>query len=847
MFGHPQITRRTQRSAPDYKGTGRPAWWIHITIISVTSILIAITALLGLRTYGITRHTVLEQFNQSQLILARSAAAGIQTYFSEVEAALVSATEAGAIRHMTEDSQEYIKSMYLGFIPRTSIRRIDGKGVLRFIYPSNGWRAELTQADYSDEDYFIRAREKGCIVLSGITVNEVGKLRIRMSAPVYIDDAPGGEKEFTGVLVVSFDLRSIADIFITSITSGESGYAWLMNQNGYFLAHNVDAFVGQDAFRIREKTNPELSYESINEIQQKVMAGREGIGRYISGWHRGKTGRVEKLIAYSPIHVIDRVWSVAVVAPVEEVDKIIREAGIHALLTFAFIILFLLLASFISFFFVYRWSGLLRREVWKRTKELRETTDYLNKLIRCANAPIAVLDDQGKVTIFNDTFEKMSGWTEEEICGHTPDILFPDAGRDRALKRLRQAQDEGKDMLTEEVLVEHRDGTVSIGVWNSANIYADSDGALVATIIQGENVTERRKIEQALLESEERFRAQYACLPLPTFTWREKAGEFILIDFNTSARKFTNGAISRFIGGKAHVLYEENPKILDLIVTSFKDKSTCKGETYYRMFTRQESKYITFTCAYVPPDMVILHMDDISQQRSAEEKIQQSEKDLRDLTAQLFSAEENVRKYIAQELHDSIGQHLSSIKYITEMTLNQMHAGRMDAGRTSLDKLISVVQNTIDEISRISMELRPSTLDDLGILATISWFCREYRSIYPGIDLVENIEIKEGAVSADIKIPLFRIIQESLNNVARHSKATSVRLCLAKKNGKVELTISDNGIGFDVTKKVTAQHGGERGFGLLSMKERTKNSGGTFSVESCEGEGASISASWPCS
>ena len=374
----------------------------------------------------------------------------------------------------------------------------------------------------------------------------------------------------------------------------------------------------------------------------------------------------------------------------------------------------------------------------------------------------------------------------------------------------------------------------------------DQQGNPVRMIGTHIDINESRQAKDALRQSKERLRAQYMGLPVPTYTWQKSGNEFILNDFNTAAHEFSEGQISGFIGRRAHILYKENPEILGYIIEAFDNKTICKGETLYLMFTTEEKRYITFTCAYVAPDMVLVHMEDITKQKLAEKKLQHSEKDLRDLTAQLFKAEENVRKYIAQELHDSIGQHLSSIKYITEKTMNQIHAGHTDRGCSSLEKLISIIQNTIDEVSRISMDLRPSTLDDLGILATISWFCREYQLIYPGLDLIKKIGIEERDVPTNIRIHLFRIIQESLNNVARHAKASSVKIDMAKTAGRIEMTISDNGVGFNVQEKMFLNQQDRRGFGLISMKERTNYSGGKFTVEAAKEEGTTIRASWPC-
>ncbi len=379
--------------------------------------------------------------------------------------------------------------------------------------------------------------------------------------------------------------------------------------------------------------------------------------------------------------------------------------------------------------------------------------------------------------------------------------------------------------------------------------YVDFTCAYVApdmVLVHMEDITKQKLAEKKLKESEERIRGQYMGTPIPTYTWQKAGNDIVLVEYNLAAYEFTNGKISEFIGKKAHVLYKDNKEIYDSIIKTYLDKTTYKGKTIYHMTTLKDTRYIALTCAYVAPDMVLVHMEDITKQKLAEKKLQCSEKDLRELTAQLFKAEENVNKYIAQELHDSIGQYLSSIKYIAEETINQIQTGHLEKGSHALETIISIIQTTIDEVSRISMGLRPSTLDDLGILATISWFCREYHRVYPNIDLEKKIEIEENDVPFTIKTPLFRILQESLNNVARHSQATKVQVDLVKTGSRVEMSITDNGIGFNVQEKITSCEDDRKGFGLVSMQERTKYSGGVFSIESAREKGTIIRASWPC-
>jgi len=235
---------------------------------------------------------------------------------------------------------------------------------------------------------------------------------------------------------------------------------------------------------------------------------------------------------------------------------------------------------------------------------------------------------------------------------------------------------------------------------------------------------------------------------------------------------------------------------------------------------------------------------EIVERERAQEALRESEGQLRYLSSQLLSAQENERKSVAQELHDSIGQTLAAIKFGAEKALEQLKQRSSRTAKTSLEAVVSMVQNGIEEVRRIQMDLRPPTLDDLGILATISWFCREFQRIYSGIRIEQQINIQEDNVPDPLKTIIYRVLQEALNNVVKHSKADRVRLSLRKGDGTVELAIEDNGQGFDV-EDVLSVESSKRGIGVSSMKERTELSGGSFAIESVKGTGTTIRSSWP--
>jgi PAS domain S-box-containing protein len=221
-----------------------------------------------------------------------------------------------------------------------------------------------------------------------------------------------------------------------------------------------------------------------------------------------------------------------------------------------------------------------------------------------------------------------------------------------------------------------------------------------------------------------------------------------------------------------------------------------------------------------------------------EEELKDSEGRLRYLSSQLLAVQENERKRIAVELHDSIGQMLTAIKFKIEDTLQEK------SKKKSLEALVPLVRETVEEVRRIQMDLRPSTLDDLGILATLEWFCREYQKIYSHIRLQKEIGLRENDVSAPLKTVIYRLTQEAFNNIAKHSQADLIHLSLQTTGDRVELIIQDNGTGFGLEEILLSKEP-KKGLGLTSMRERTELSGGTFAIETTAGAGTTIRANWP--
>jgi two-component system NarL family sensor kinase len=237
---------------------------------------------------------------------------------------------------------------------------------------------------------------------------------------------------------------------------------------------------------------------------------------------------------------------------------------------------------------------------------------------------------------------------------------------------------------------------------------------------------------------------------------------------------------------------------------------------------------------------------DMSKWTSTTAAMRITQNELLRLSAQHMTIQENERRRIASDLHDGLGQSLGLVIASLENMAELLSQGEPGKAAECLQRLNPKVRDTLDELRSIAMNLRPATLDSLGILATLSWHLREIEVACPGITIERRLEIDESDVPNCLRTPIFRILQEAGSNAIRHGGADRVTVRLNKVRGVLQLAIEDNGKGFD-PHAATGGKKPNRGIGLQSMRERAELSCGIFEISSAPGKGTRIRVKWPAS
>jgi len=261
-------------------------------------------------------------------------------------------------------------------------------------------------------------------------------------------------------------------------------------------------------------------------------------------------------------------------------------------------------------------------------------------------------------------------------------------------------------------------------------------------------------------------------------------------------------------------------------------------EALERLNTNLESRVHARTQALADANRGL--RSEITRREQAEIALRDSRNELMALSEQLIRAQEGERKRIAVELHDSVGQSLSAVKYTLERGVEMLRQPQLGDPAAALQLAVQRIQETAESIRSISTHLRPRILDDLGAASAAHWFCRHFAETYPSLQVVVEVSVKDGQVPDRLATVVYRSLQELLNNVAKHAKARRVLIKLTRAARNLTLQVQDDGVGLEAASAESRR----RGSGLRNLRERAQMTGGTFSVTGARSRGTLAQMSW---
>ncbi|MCX6928140.1 MAG: PAS domain-containing sensor histidine kinase [Verrucomicrobia bacterium] len=234
------------------------------------------------------------------------------------------------------------------------------------------------------------------------------------------------------------------------------------------------------------------------------------------------------------------------------------------------------------------------------------------------------------------------------------------------------------------------------------------------------------------------------------------------------------------------------------------------------------------------------NIHDITKRKRAEENLKESRRRLQVLSRRLVEVQETERRYLARELHDEIGQALTVI----EMNVQALLAlPGTDALAPRLQESLALVERVLEQVHDLSLNLRPSMLDDLGLDPALRWYI-ERQAALAGLQAEVRMDPMEQRLDPMIETECFRVAQEALTNVVKHAKARTVTVELTRNDQQLHLSVRDDGVGFDVASfREKAVRGAS--LGLLSMEERATLAGGGLQYHSTPGQGTEVHAWFP--
>jgi PAS domain S-box-containing protein len=470
-------------------------------------------------------------------------------------------------------------------------------------------------------------------------------------------------------------------------------------------------------------------------------------------------------------------------------------------------------------------------ELKKTEADLRKQKEYLNTLLETIPNPVFYKDTRGKYSGCNRAFEAFVGKPRSDVIGRTVYELGPKEIADRYHEMDRALfQHPGKQHY--EWQVQGSDGTLRDVIFDKATI-EDTAGNIVGLVGVISDITERIRSERALRKSESTLKAILAASPMGICLVRDR----IIRWTNQAIYRIWGYEKDRLEGRDTRFLYpddEEYERIGKEFYTGIQEEGIGKVET---VWVKQNGERIhcylqgCFLDASEPARGIIVAVMDITERKRAEDLV-------RSLSHMLIKAQENERKMISYELHDSIAQNLSYLKIDCDTFFDE----RPDVPEILVRKMrqhSDLIMQTINAVRELSYGLHPPSLEELGLEQTLLQLCDEMSAL-TGLE-VDYIPTGLRLLKPDplLEINIYRLIQEGFNNIRKHARASRAKLAIVASHANVTLQIVDNGIGFE-NKKRDAVFSTKEGMGLRNMTERVNLLHGKIKIKSKPGHGTKI-------
>jgi PAS domain S-box-containing protein len=498
-----------------------------------------------------------------------------------------------------------------------------------------------------------------------------------------------------------------------------------------------------------------------------------------------------------------------------------------------------------------------------KTKEV----GFEEKIIQQTTDAVLTTDTFFRVVSWNNGAKDMYGYCPEEVIGERLGFIFRHQVSEEALEETRQHLKQ-YGFYKGEYSVLKRNGDA---LYVDANIseLKDVDNVVIGYVAIHRDITARKKNEDQLktfnILLEEEIRNKSVLLN-NTFERSSLINQKLFLHLTNSPFGIIEWGIDRTITswspraenifewteteavGKTiddlNLVYKEDgPEVSETIrsllidgknrLNSLNRNNTKSGKVIYCEWNNSILRDVNGR-----PTSCMSFVQDVSEQKKTELALIESENDLRNLSAHLQNIREEERANIAREIHDELGERLTGIR----LDISWIEKKISPSNKSLLKKfppLLNLVDNTIKTVRKISTELRPSILDDFGLVEALEWQVAEFEK-RTGINCRFLSSISDNNYDKKISITLFRILQESLTNVLRHASAKNISVQLLKKDNILELSITDDGIGIDA-KTVK----GKQTLGLIGMKERVFMVRGKYSITSEKDKGTSILVSVP--